>query len=246
MFLRNPGTPPLDTANTNRILLVMAGVSLLLVFMDHQAGRELRNRLGDVPSRAESAVDSVEREGRPALERLRRLDPPSALPGPQLPAPVRRRAQEIFRSVSESKPGPDRASVRVNGGWDLYYIVYKGGDSELVRVRRKWPGPAVTIKSVIQYLQKGPTAQEHGLLNPFDDRTRVVGVWLEGTELVMELDRGLLRMSEHVIQDRVDQIVFTMTQFPEVKTVRLIVDGAEKPFLNQPLKRSTRRVRDFP
>jgi hypothetical protein len=225
----------------------MAGVSLLLVFMDHQAGRELKNRLGDLPSHAESAVDSVEREGRPALDRLRRLDAPS-IPAPAVPstAPVRRRAQEIFRSVSESKPGPDRASVRVNGGWDLYYIVYKGGDSELVRVRRKWPGPAVTLKSVLQYLQKGPTAQEHGLLNPFDDRTRIIGVWLEGTELVMEVDRGLLRMSEHVIQDRVDQIVFTLTQFAEVKSVRLIVDGAEKPFLNTPLKRSSRRVRDFP
>ena len=85
MFLRNPGTPPLDTANTNRILLVMAGVSLLLVFMDHQAGRELRNRLGDLPREADSVVQSVEREGRPALDRLRRIDPP-AVPG--IPAAV--------------------------------------------------------------------------------------------------------------------------------------------------------------
>lgn len=247
MFLRNPGTPPLDTANTNRILLVMAGVSLLLVFMDHQAGRELKSRLGDLPSEAESAVSSAQREGRPALDRLRRLDAAlPSVPAPAVPAPVRRRAQEIFQSVSESKPGPDSASVRANGSWYLYYIVYRGGDSELVRVRRKWPGATVSIKSVLQYLQKGPTAQEHGLLNPFDDRTRILGAWLEGGELLVELDRGLLRMSEHVIQDRVDQIVFTMTQFPEIKSVRLIVDGADKPFLNKALKKSARRVRDFP
>lgn len=243
MFLRNPGTPPLDTVNTNRILLVMAGVSLLLVFMDNQAGRELRNRIGDVPREAESAIRSAEREGRPALDRLRRLDTPAI---PTVPAPVRRRAQEIFQSVSDSRPAPDSASVRANGSWYLYYIVYKGGDSELVRVRRKWPGTSVSIKSVLQYLQKGPTAQEHGLLNPFDDRTRILGVWLEDGELLVELDRGLLRMSEHVVQDRVDQIVFTMTQFPEIKGVRLIVDGADKPFLNKALKRSARRARDFP
>lgn len=241
MFLRNPGTPPLDTANSNRILLAMAGVSLLLVFMDHQAGRELKNRLRDLPERAESAADSV--EGGAALDRIRRVVPDTM---PPVPAPVRRRAQEIFQSVSENRSLP-AASVRVTGGgWDLYYIVYKGTDSELVRVRRKWPGPAVSIKSVLQYLQRGPTAQEHGLLNPFDDRTKITGVWFEEGELLMELDRGLLRMGEHVVQDRVDQIVFTMTQFPEIKTVRLVIDGADRPFLNKPLKRSTRRVRDFP
>ncbi|MCE9598071.1 MAG: GerMN domain-containing protein [Spirochaetia bacterium] len=258
MFLRNPGTPPMDTLHTNRVLLTMAGVSVLLVFMDLQAGRQLRDRVESVPDKILSAqpisredLQGARRQISQAADQLPGDLPAkaTALPG-QIPAgiqkPIKQSALSIFQGVTTqgSKALGRDEKLSVAGGWDLFFIEYRGKESALVRVRRKWPGETVTVRAVLQYLQKGPNTVEIGLLNAFEN-VRVGSSSLKDGVLTVECDSGLLRMSSHVIQDRVDQIVYTMTQFREIKGVRLVVEGERRPYLDRTLKRSGRKFKDY-
>lgn len=245
----------MDTLHTNRVLLTMTGISVLLVFMDLQAGRQLKDRVESVPEKILS-VQSITREELQGARRqiteasdhlpetLDKIPVPAKIPS-GVPGPVKQSAMSIFQGVTQQTKALARdEKLSVNGGWDLFFIEYKGKESALVRVRRKWPGDTVTVRAVLQYLQKGPNGAESGLLNAFEN-VRIGPSSLKDGILTVECDSGLLRMSSHVIQDRVDQIVYTMTQFREIKGVRLTVEGQRRPYLDRTLKRSGRKFKDY-
>jgi len=253
MFLRNPGTPPMDTAHSNRILLTMVGVSMLMTFMDLQAARQLKDQIKE---RIESVPANILSGEAPiTADELRAARANAAEMTGNLPAlpssvqPVKQSAESIFNGVHTrvtervESIRPD-SRVSSNGGWDLFYIQYKGNQSELIRVHRIWPGSSVPVRTVLQYLLKGPSSQERGALNPFEG-VKIVRTQLTSGILTVECDPALLKMSSHVVQDRLDQIVYTMTQFPEIQGVRFLVDGERKPYLDRVLKRSARRFRTF-
>lgn len=261
MLLRNPGTPPIDTANSNRILLSMVGVSLLLIFMDVQAGKQIKDRVEALPDQISNRVAPEVRSQVASI--------PSRAAA--LEQPVKQSASAIFEGVQnhvqshapavqkidasslDSVPesvmpsaSPDSRLKVTGGGWDLYFVAYSDRESVIKKVHRTWPQSQVGVRALLQYLQKGPSPRERGLLNPFDSSVRLMSHNLSEGVLTLEFDPSLLRMGAHVIRDRMDQVLFTMTQFPEVQGVRFVVPGEDRPYLNKVLKKPSRKVMSYP
>lgn len=115
----------------------------------------------------------------------------------------------------------------------LYFIRFSNGRSELVRVRRKI-GTATTaldLTGVLLSLQKGPSLRERGLINAFTDRIPIYSIQLLQGIAVVDAGAPIGSMGVHVIRDRLDQLVYTLTQFPEVHGVRLLINGRQESHL---------------
>jgi len=226
----------LDNEHANKITLILLGVLLLLVFMDSQAKRHYdASRLGeDVPEAIEqgrAALEPVRRSAEDILEKANGLEAEHVLPRPEAPEP--------------------ESLLKVDGSFSLYFFRFRGNGSEMVRVHRAFHEPTIPVSRVLEFLEKGPAPSERGLLNAFDD-VRLRRAWLEGDTAVVDLSPSIGSMSEHVIRDRLDQLVLTLTAFPEIKKVKILVEGerastlaAGKISIASPLTRPTRPVRDF-
>jgi len=179
----------------------MVGLLILLIFMDMQARRHYRT----ISSSEENASD-IKQKSKEKSER--------------------KKAAELF--ASDDEPDIDSGkSVKeiaspVHGTIFVYYIRFRGGKSELVRVKRSG---VKTPYTAIRLLQKGPLGQETGLLNPFDSSIKVNSIAIKDNKALIDLSESMTSMSAPVISDRIDQIVFTLTQFPEVKAVSFYIEG---------------------
>ncbi len=203
------GPPASETELSNRAILVLFGLFLLLVFMDFQARRHYKN-LG--------------------LPEKFRLDQP--ISGLGLPSSdvTRRAARDIFDKADD---GLTRGVAAVEGELKLkplveekkdvvlHFIRFRGGKSELVRVIRKLDKPAGP-REVLELLREGPRG-EKGLINAFD--SVVNDLRMENGIAVVDLDERVGRMGPRVIRDRLDQITATLMQFPQIKGVKILVNG---------------------
>ncbi|MDH5655733.1 MAG: GerMN domain-containing protein [Spirochaetia bacterium] len=214
-----------STEQMNRIVLMMAGLLMLLVFMDHQARRHNGNQFsmgsgdylppsGKLNQKLEQAVDSIQSP----LE------------------PIRAPLEEILNTPAEKLPivnstynNPSTTRIKLRSletsTVDLYFIRFKSSDSEIVRVRRSVPNSDISIYALVNLLQKGPLPEERGLLNAFDEKIRVHSAVLENGIVTIDADEAIGAMGAHVIHDRLAQISLTLFQFPEVQGIRLFVNG---------------------
>ena len=273
-----------DNAQSNRILLILTGVLVLLIFMDFQARRHYDTIAAS--SGGDAATAARERLGE-AAESISRLPGEVVERGRQYQEPARVRAEELLhsasgevleselledmqveavrraesagdtarerigealdqdaldagqlkelvrsRNTSESQPAATAVRVKAPDFVYLYFIRFRNGKSELVRVRRPIAGFApqnsqLALQKVIAQLKAGPSPRETGLINAFDRRVDVNTLRFDETNGVLTLDvnSAIGRLGRHVVQDRLDQMTFTLTQFPEVRGVRLLVDG---------------------
>ncbi|MCB1320948.1 MAG: GerMN domain-containing protein [Leptospiraceae bacterium] len=141
-----------------------------------------------------------------------------------------------------------------SGGFDLYYLRFQNGRTRLVRVRRDATAGPVSLTAVLAHLQRGPLLRERGegLLNNFDGTLEPVAVRIEGDLAIINASTSIARMSNPVISDRLDQIVYTLTQFPRIRGVVLEVNGrrvhslGRDGFIVPPvMTRTNREVIDF-
>jgi len=205
------------TEQMNRIVLMMAGLLLLLVFMDHQARRHYGLNSAFQPDRY-SSVNVAEK-----IEQS--LEPIRAPLEDVLNSPAENSLQEFathnIAPDTKLKLRPVETSFV-----DLYFIKFNNSQqSEIVRVRRAMNGSEITINGLISMLQKGPSPDERGLLNMFDEGVRVHSAVLQNGIINLDVDNGMGRMGEHVIQDRIAQVALTLFQFPEVQGIRLFING---------------------
>lgn len=216
--------------NANKLLLVLLALLVGFVFMDMQA----RSR--------KSAVSSAELEKRlqPVTEvKVRPVNidqggPPQIIQGALLKA-----AQEAPRTIT------------------LYYIRFRPGqiktyETELVRVDRELGEKEnPDLSGILEMLRQGPLPTERGLISAFDERTQILSARKEGSCAVLEVDSTLGRLGNHVIRDRLDQIVFTLTEIPGIDCVRFLADGVSLTRLGQgydipaSLNRSAREVQIY-
>lgn len=249
---KEPGTDAaLDNHASNRILLILAGALILVTFMDMQARRHYEalrgpsEEIGDVArerlDRATGALSEPIRErAETILGRIESVD--SIEVAPELQQGARAAREHIERLSGESLgralprnlesgalPGvnlrPLDAVEFRSDSFYLYFIRYRGGGSELVRVRRSAARGVVSLGRVIELLQQGPELRERGLLNAFDRSITVHSVRVENGVAIVDLDARIGRMGNHVIRDRLDQLTRTLTQFPGVSGVQILVDG---------------------
>jgi len=216
--------------NANKLLLVLLALLVGFVFMDMQA----RSR--------KSAVSSAELEKRlqPVTEvkvrpvNIDRSGPPQIIQGALLKA-----AQEAPRTIT------------------LYYIRFRPGqiktyETELVRLDRELGEKEnPDLSGILEMLRQGPLPTERGLISAFDERTQILSARKEGSCAVLEVDSTLGRLGNHVIRDRLDQIVFTLTEIPGIDCVRFLADGVALTRLGQGydiparLNRSAREVQIY-
>ena len=229
------GNSEFTIEKANKTVLVLFLLLLLLLFMDFQAARHS----AAYSEKLEKATDVSTEALQPVIQ------------------PVRAGVDEIFGEGSNLPEIP--ALVPVATGKEtaeefffLYFIRFRGERSELVRVRRARPESGISIYQVIESLQAGPAFQEKGLLNTFDKGIRIHQVDVQDGIAVVNVDGGIARMGSHIIQDRLDQLTATLTQFPEITGIRLLVDGhpvkslgADAVPLPVVLRMGSRRVVDY-
>lgn len=201
---------------------------------DLQAG--VRGVEREVQARAEAGADDLRRA---ADEESRRgIDAIEAELQDQLEAGLEANADRARQASGELFARDLGVNLRpvdvVQSPFDrlqLYYIRFRNGRSQLVRVQRPLERGAVSLTRVLRELQTGPTMRESGLLNTFDSSIEIRSVRLEEGLAVVDLGARAGRMGAHVLRDRLDQITFTLTQFPEVRGVQLLVEGRPVEFL---------------
>ena len=203
------------TEQMNRIVLMMAGLLLLLVFMDHQARRHYE--------KAAFRPDTY--AGYDGAEKVK-----------QSVEPIRASVDEIFGSPAVNSPedysiqnNPSEFNIKLRpletSSVDLYFIRFKSSQSEMVRVRRDVKTEKISISGLIALLQKGPLPGERGLLNAFDESIRVHSAVMKDGIVTLDVDEGMGSMGEYVIEDRLAQISLTLFQFPEVQGIHLLLNG---------------------
>jgi hypothetical protein len=101
-----------------------------------------------------------------------------------------------------------------------------GGDARLVPVTRTVPSTLAVATAAVRELLAGPAPNERGLLTMIPAGTQLLGISIGGSVAAVDLtgafESGGGSMS---MFGRLAQLVYTVTQFPTVDTVRLRLDG---------------------
>lgn len=175
--------------------------------------------------------------------------------------------QEILQSAVEEIPMEDKspvareqssASIReaapsVEFTYYLYYLKFRGKRSNLVRVSRTMT-QNLNLQRILEELKKGPHIREKGLLNAFDDNIEIRSVRYDSRTglVVIDVNDSIDRMGERIVRDRMDQLLFTVNQFPEVRGIRLLINGKPVSSLSggaihlpEVITKSDRKVLDY-
>jgi spore germination protein GerM len=218
---------------------MMTGAFVLLVFMDVQAAKHYKSVHGQVSTVNSGKSDS---ENAAASENPVGEFDAQAVLRPVKDALKIDQAIEEYKAVSgdvkknavkETQDSVKAASSQIkkieikSDSYYLYFIRYNGGRSELVRVERKSASGKVRIDDLLKALQEGPAVRERGILNAFDSRIKILGAKLERGILEINVSSEFDRMGKRIIQDRLDQLVLTLVQFPEIRGVKLLMDGKQ-------------------
>ena len=238
----------------NRLVLILTGALVLLVFMDLQARRHYQESNpgsniqpssyvrpsarsgGAIQDSMESILGGMQQDGDqssageavesydvapgddPNDSRLHDSGKVAARPGEN--------AEVIPDDYLALKP-VERAAIRAPESIALYYIRFRKGNSQMVRVRRKYSGSTLELNQVVELLKQGPGPAERGLLNAFDASIKLHSVRLTDGVAVVDLSDRVGHMSNRIIKDRIDQLVLTLTSISGIKAVKILVDGVE-------------------
>jgi hypothetical protein len=137
-------------------------------------------------------------------------------------------------AVSLGKPGTRATSTAApehtgNQSSNLSLEVWFSRDDGLVAVRRAHPPTQQVATAAINSLLQGPTVAEHsaGLTSAVPPNTRLLGIGIRNglatVDLTSEYQSGGGALS---MQTRLGQVVYTLTQFPTVQSVRFRLDGS--------------------
>jgi hypothetical protein len=107
--------------------------------------------------------------------------------------------------------------------------VYFAHDEKMQPVLRELPaGTKATLKAALEALMQGPNASETaaGMFTLVPEGSKLLGVSISGKTATIDLnsafESGGGTMS---VATRLDQLIYTATQFPTVKDVKLKIDG---------------------
>jgi len=167
--------------------------------------------LGAVPSRAPTPAPSVS-QGSPDL-----TAEPSALPGASTEPTVQ----------PSGDASPDAGETTVVRAY--FYLGGELGSAGLVPLLREVPRTPAVGTAAMNALLAGPTASESGertITSAVPAGSRLLGLTIEDgiatVDLSSEFESGGGSMS---ISVRLGQVVYTLTQFPTVQSVRFEIEG---------------------
>ena len=146
----------------------------------------------------------------------------SAAPGtPGSPGPTALPSGPAASPASSPSPAPT-TSVRVY----LFAPDAAGGDAHLVPVLRTIPATRAIATAAVRELLGGPGGDEPGLLTMIPAGSRLLGITIDGRTATVDLTGAFESGGGSAsMLGRLAQLVYTVTQFPTVDTVRLRLDG---------------------
>jgi hypothetical protein len=101
-----------------------------------------------------------------------------------------------------------------------------GGDAHLVPVLRTVPATRAVATAAVRELLAGPASDERGLLTMIPGGTDLLGITIDGSVATVDLGGAFESGGGSASMfGRLAQLVYTVTQFPTVDTVRLRLDG---------------------
>ena len=164
---------------------------------------------------------------------LQHFQPPEISPSPGA-TPL---SEEGLKRIT---PFPEEEVVLYFSNPDFTALV---GEKRKIKKDSKW------MEQILKELLKGP--QDRSLYNPIPPSTRLNAVFLEGDTAYVDLSAEMVKnQSGGTAQEllSVYAIVDTLTSFPEIKRVKILIDGKETSTLcghidvSQPLERDEKLI----
>ena len=139
-------------------------------------------------------------------------------------------------TVGATSPPPTATSALPTA--PLAMRIYLARDGRIAAVGRRVPGTRAVARAAVDQLLAGPTPGEarDGFASAIPVGTRLRGIGVSGGVATVDLTGEFSGGSSTATTMRVAQIVYTLTQFPSVTSVRVRVDG--RSYLPTPRARS--------
>ena len=142
------------------------------------------------------------------------------------------------RDMENKKDTPDReknaaAAVEKRVRIYLLRVDENSGRTSLVPVTRKVSGEDLLNES-LQTLIKGPTRYEEnrGLLSAVPGGLKLRSVRTRGNMALLDFNSAIeYGATGSILISRIDQIVYTATQFPNITSVVITINGTKKHFI---------------
>src|SRR5450759_1175448 len=101
-----------------------------------------------------------------------------------------------------------------------------GGDAHLVPVLRTVPATRAVATAAVRELLAGPASDERGLLTMIPAGSQLLGITIDGSVATVDLTGAFESGGGSASMfGRLAQLIYTLTQFPTVDTVRLRLAG---------------------
>lgn len=226
--MRNHSTPRRGHPSSVRLAAVIAAIAGLVAACGGSVGVA-----GPVPTPLTTPAGSVGPGDGTSPEPTA---PASAPPATAVPSasPGTQPAGSAVPSTAPSAPPAATTTVRVY----LFQPDPAGGDAHLVPVLRTVPATRAVATAAVRELLAGPTRRaiqervaapvpdEDGLLTMIPAGTQLLGIAIDGTVATVDLTGAFESGGGSASMfGRLAQLIYTVTQFPTVDTVRLRLDG---------------------
>lgn len=168
------------------------------------------------------------------------VPPPAADPAaeqipPTQQVPVAQPVTPPQAAPQNVQPQPERVDLRERG---LYFIqVDRGGSIRRIRVNRNLPVSTSPMTDVIQALLAGPNEEERnrGLISLIPPGTRMLSATVRGNTAYISFSEDF-QYNTYGIEgyaSQLRQIVFTATEFPNIRDVQILIEGRRHDFLGE-------------
>ena len=111
--------------------------------------------------------------------------------------------------------------------YKLYFIHFdlNSRNSKIVSVSRNHNGGMLRLTQVLENLKKGPAPNEKGLINNFDHNIQIYSIKIINGVALIDVSPSIGRLKPRIVQDRLEQLTHTLTQFQQVESVTILVNG---------------------
>jgi germination protein M len=182
--------------------------------------------------------------------------PQQSEPSPAEPPPSEQTTANTPSDSSETAPSPATPSPAAPAQQEkktrtavLYFVqVHDDGSISSQRVKRTIPVSDSPIQDTLETLLKGPTESElrGNLLSLIPSGTKLRGVSVRGSTATVDFSDafGYNRYGKEGYMAQLRQIVYTLTEFQNVKDVQFFIEGKPRAFLTEgvPLDRAWTRT----
>jgi hypothetical protein len=170
-------------------------------------------------------------------------DATSAGPAPTAGTTTESTSEEIPTTTAADETTETGTETTPSGAKVTYQVWFANADGLFVAYRTEPATPRVGT-AALESLLEGPDSfeEDYGLRTAIPEGTQLLGLEIDGSiatvDLTSEFESG---GNEASAEERVAQVVYTLTQFPTVKGVLISLDGIQGCILDWCHKPLTRR-----